>query len=260
MNIANAVKYLKEVKRVFDLYKVEFWLDSGSLLGAVRDQCIIPWDNDIDLGVWSKDLDSLSKALKELKKQGFASSVQPGYVQLIKQDVPVNVSVYLEIGDSAVKEWGPVQYRVNLFGAKVYRRLVYGLLYPHLCRLSLRHAHNLKICVTLLNARLTCFAKGWLKRNLLIRYDTFLSHSYWFVPATWFKSLTGIAFYGDVYNIPQDASGYLQYRYGKNWREPVNAWSTRQSDGALVLYKQNFYTENMEYFLHADDRCNGTTT
>ncbi|DAZ97148.1 TPA: hypothetical protein N0F65_004762 [Lagenidium giganteum] len=30
---------------------VDYWLDSGSLLGQIRAQSVIPWDNDADIGV-----------------------------------------------------------------------------------------------------------------------------------------------------------------------------------------------------------------
>lgn len=43
---------LREAKRVVDKHGVEFWLDSGTLLGAVRDGKIIPWEHDIDLATW----------------------------------------------------------------------------------------------------------------------------------------------------------------------------------------------------------------
>lgn len=35
--------------------KVEWWLDAGSLLGAWREGAIIPWDDDVDVGIRERD-------------------------------------------------------------------------------------------------------------------------------------------------------------------------------------------------------------
>ncbi|NXS12245.1 FKRP protein, partial [Neodrepanis coruscans] len=35
---------------------VRYWLEGGSLLGAVRSGDIIPWDYDVDLGIYREDL------------------------------------------------------------------------------------------------------------------------------------------------------------------------------------------------------------
>ncbi len=42
---------LKEFKRVCDKYKLEYWLDFGSLLGAVRHGGFVPWDDDLDVSM-----------------------------------------------------------------------------------------------------------------------------------------------------------------------------------------------------------------
>ena len=43
------IEHLKNVKKVLDGNCVPFWLEHGSLLGAVRDGRIIEGDDDIDL-------------------------------------------------------------------------------------------------------------------------------------------------------------------------------------------------------------------
>jgi lipopolysaccharide cholinephosphotransferase len=61
---------LIEVDKIFRKHNIPYWLDFGTLLGAVRHGGFIPWDDDMDITVMRKDYKRLRKILqKELPEQ-----------------------------------------------------------------------------------------------------------------------------------------------------------------------------------------------
>jgi len=45
---------LKLVIKILNTHKINYWICHGTLLGIIRDKKILPWDNDIDIGLIKK--------------------------------------------------------------------------------------------------------------------------------------------------------------------------------------------------------------
>lgn len=58
---------LKNVIGLIEEHKLEYWADGGTLLGAVRGNKHIPWDDDEDLGMSTYDFFQFRKYVKELE-------------------------------------------------------------------------------------------------------------------------------------------------------------------------------------------------
>ena len=65
----NLVGILKEIDRVCKKNNIAYWIDFGTLLGAVRHGGFVPWDDDLDIGIFRKDYNKFRKCmLQELKQ------------------------------------------------------------------------------------------------------------------------------------------------------------------------------------------------
>ncbi len=78
-----ALQLLNDVTDILDEYKVNYWLDFGTLLGVVRENRILPWDDDIDISIFEEDEETmLNKVLPAIKKARYRT-----YTRRLKEDV-----------------------------------------------------------------------------------------------------------------------------------------------------------------------------
>ena len=45
-----------EIIKLLNNENISYWVSNGTLLGLIRDKKLIPWDHDIDIGIFRKDI------------------------------------------------------------------------------------------------------------------------------------------------------------------------------------------------------------
>lgn len=69
------LEMLEEVKRICQKHGIQYFLTAGSLIGAVRNNKSIPWDDDLDIGMLREDFEKFREvAPKELNEKYHYSS------------------------------------------------------------------------------------------------------------------------------------------------------------------------------------------
>lgn len=73
-NVEIALKLLHDVTIELEKAGIEYWLEGGTLLGIIRENRLLPWDNDMDISMYIQDRWRLLKACLILVFKGYRIS------------------------------------------------------------------------------------------------------------------------------------------------------------------------------------------
>ncbi|MBR0467937.1 LicD family protein [Candidatus Saccharibacteria bacterium] len=93
IQLAN-LKLLLIIKQICKKNRLDFYLNFGSLLGAVRHQGYIPWDDDIDIMMIREDYNQLLKILDKELKGTKLSYVHSEIIRIYYGNTPVQIDIF----------------------------------------------------------------------------------------------------------------------------------------------------------------------
>lgn len=115
---------LVEIDKVCRKHDIQYWIDFGTLLGAVRHGGFIPWDDDIDVTMPTDDYHRfLEIAPKELPNNLFLQTkdTDPSYRLLIDK-VRDKSSLYITKHEDFTRDYNKGLY-IDIFEAKPYPKV-----------------------------------------------------------------------------------------------------------------------------------------
>ena len=61
----------REIGRICERHGIHYYLDSGNLIGAVREKSDLKWDDDADISMTREDYEIFRKVVREELRPGF---------------------------------------------------------------------------------------------------------------------------------------------------------------------------------------------
>lgn len=204
------LEILDTVVAIFERNGIAYWLDGGTLLGAVRHGGFIPWDDDIDIDVptshYKQALEALRKELPAdmlIQKEGwikvrdrFSVIEEKGTEHLEHRGIFIDIFEAKSIGAQEHKLKSTIDIAIRRFrrqGRSILRRMM-QLLY---------HFSGVFFIFE--------------KKSLFMTDDLFVR---WAFPLSLLSPLGSITFEGKDYKAPNDVDKYLKIHYGDYMRIP----------------------------------------
>ena len=222
-----------EVIEVMDSNKIISFLNYGALLGYVRENRLLPWNNDVEICTYSNDLfkKNIISVMKCLENKGYNVSFHEysGTLSVKKIDVDINVNLVWKKKDKFIRphDTGAKKSTSNFISFYLYWLASYMFVF------KLKSSKN---STSILEYFKNVFVNVFRKIPFSIKhkiYTFLISLSKFFgakylstsFPYSFFSELKTVDFNGFNVRIPVNSKDLLTYLYGDNWSIPKENWS-----------------------------------
>ena len=260
-NTNELVSALIELKRICDEQDLRFWLNYGALLGMVRENRLLPWNNDVELGCWAHEVPyhKMKAVTDALGLLGYNCFYYRSFGTLnIKKDTGVNININLywcEGGYAVRPHETPSKFQNrHILASFFYWLSAYIYLYPSGVKKGFRH-RNFRDTVKLTVYRVFDFTSPRFRK---ICFYKLLDLSQYFggvfqqtaIPKKYFCNLFPNDFYGCEMYYPAKSVELLALIYGEDWRIPKENWSfyheDNKSKSGIVFIENRFDYDQLD--------------
>lgn len=229
------LEILKIFDRICKKHNLRYWIEGGTLLGAVRHKGFIPWDDDLDVAMPSEDYKKLDQIIQsELPDHLFwqTKKTDPTMIQDFAKIRDMN-SFYVEFGDDFVLPYQKGIY-IDIFEMKEYPKLPKKLMSFLIRKISKSHSvlrskkyinfHTL-IEIPYFFLILCILSPIWKFLSLCFRKH-YISYGFYENVGGWFflkediYPLSQIEFEDEKFFAPYNFDNYLKILYGKYMELP----------------------------------------
>ncbi len=237
------VDMLVEFDRICRKHNIEYILDAGTLLGAVRYKGFIPWDDDIDIRMLRSDYEHLCKIInKEIDQNlyffqnentdkkyywGYAKIRRNGteFVRLGQEHLKMKTGIFIDIFPCDGVPTNKLLRVIHNFLALISRKITYARIgsrseknwFPRLGYIILSIIPvNLSFAIIHLLAHL-CDER---KNDLVGCISWYGKKDKVGFKKEWFTKHTEIEFEGSKFKAPKDHHGFLVHSFGEDYMTP----------------------------------------
>ena len=213
----------RECIQVLNKLKINYWLCHGTLLGIVRDNSLIQWDNDIDIGSW--DIKNKKKIIQNFVKRGFIyrnKNFGNNFLISFKKGNNRMIDINFYEIDKTRNYCFQRHYAIK----NIFCRIIYIL------SISKNYKGNYNKIIKLFGFMEKLFKnlKLFLEKKNLFYVDAGFK-----TKIRYFRHLKIINYYGVNVKIPIFFKQYFRDLYGENWRIPDKKYYWEKNENKTIL-------------------------